>query len=175
MSNRISIHPINSHRFEEQNVKTAHKMRLRETVHPPAHYQTELLYQPTLQRALRSSRSSVANDYVGYNPNLPPAAFPTLDELHPPYRPQAQREGEKRDKDVNSRMSDKPIQARYENMEAKDNLQDTPDSDIENYLASNGPQNPTYAGNMARMAQSNKIPSPTNDGDVGALQSFWEV
>ncbi|KAL2006422.1 hypothetical protein VTN00DRAFT_9090 [Thermoascus crustaceus] len=133
-------------------------MRLRESIRPPERYASELFYQPTPQRSLRNGRNTKAANYIDFNPNHPPAAFPTLDEPRPTGSPQTQKRSEDqqtedqngdihmRDATVPSGNGARPGRV---NAETVDELDDIPIDEIENYLASNGPRNPIYARNMA--------------------------
>ncbi|KAL1969408.1 hypothetical protein VTN77DRAFT_8846 [Rasamsonia byssochlamydoides] len=127
-------------------------MRLRESVRPPQRYDAEFVYQPTTRRG---PRSSSARNYVEYNPNLPPAAFPTLDKPRPVINSQSQQsQGRKTDWDGDVDMEDD---------NDNDELRHISIHDIDNYAASNGPQNPIYARNMAKLDQISRESSQDSD------------
>jgi hypothetical protein len=110
----------------------------------------------------------VTNHYVDYNPDLPPAAFPTLDEPLPKRNSKTKERNDKVEKVADAQMSNTPRQslcvpAQYETAETEDDLVDIPIGDIENYISSNGPQNPRYASNMARIARLNATSSSTSE------------
>lgn len=54
-------------------------MRLRNTIRPPERYKAEEFYAPFTPRSARDRSGQRVPAYVDYDPNLPPAAFPTLD------------------------------------------------------------------------------------------------
>lgn len=153
-------------------------MRLRETIRPPERYASELFYQPAVQRSLRNGRNSKAPNYIDFNPNHPPAAFPTLDKPRPTGDPQTQKKSQDRqteDQDGDIHMRDAPV-SRHGGAESGcvdadtvDELDDISIDEIENYLASNGPQNPTYAKNMAIMAEC------TSDEDIFGSDENSEI
>lgn len=137
-------------------------MRLRETIRPPERYASELFYQPTPQRSLRNGRNTTAPNYIDFNPNHPPAAFPTLDEPRPTGNPQTQKRSEDQqteDQDGDIHMCDATVPSRNGarpgrvSVETVDELDDIPIDEMENCLASNGLHNPMYANNMAIMAE----------------------
>ncbi|KAL1856707.1 hypothetical protein Plec18170_003678 [Paecilomyces lecythidis] len=133
-------------------------MRLRDRVRPPQRFESELFYQPTLRRPATPAQPT----YIDFNPNLPPAAFPTLTIPHPPEKRQSKFHGnEQRHKDHEGdiQMDDAPGSPqrtlyRHIDRETDDELEDVPVEDVDNYLASNGPQNRVYSRNMAIMAES---------------------
>ncbi|GAD96561.1 hypothetical protein AOR_1_1024194 [Paecilomyces variotii No. 5] len=153
-------------------------MRLRDRVRPPQRFESELFYQPTPQRSLR--RPAPAQPaYIDFNPNLPPAAFPTLTTPRPPEKIQSQSQGNgQRDKDHEGdiQMDDAPGSSQgtlyhHADTETDDELEGIPMEDVDNYLASNGPQNTVYSRNMAIMAESDNESSASTviddmDGDV---------
>lgn len=130
-------------------------MKLRDSVRPPQRYDAEFVYQPVTRRG---QRSSSARNYVDYNPNLPPAAFPTLDKPRPMNNSQSQHvQDKKTDQDGDVDMDDDGDHDHH------DELPHISNRDIDNYVASNGPQNPIYARNMARLEQANRESSLDSD------------
>lgn len=70
--NGISSHP------------TSITMRLRKSIRPPRRFDSEVSYQPVPQRSLRETDPETDSPictppYIDFDPNAPPAAFPTLD------------------------------------------------------------------------------------------------
>ncbi|KAL4986181.1 hypothetical protein BDW68DRAFT_178994 [Aspergillus falconensis] len=147
-------------------------MNLRKTIRFPQRFSPDHLYGPMSQRSLRGDDKKKAA-YIDYNPDLPPAAFPTLD------RPRASRHGhhiQQRDNDKdrpdetsrrNSRRSlddvcalTKPKGQREASPTA--HVRDIPLDQLDNYMASNGDLNPIWVSNMARMAAAGK----DADGDM---------
>ncbi|KAL4752427.1 hypothetical protein BDW72DRAFT_211836 [Aspergillus terricola var. indicus] len=141
-------------------------MNLRKTIRLPQHFGPDHFYGPMSQRSLRGDdRKKPA--YIDYNPNLPPAAFPTLD------RPRAARYGH----NMHQRDDDegRPNEAsRRSNRRSLDDLcasvnpkgqreasptahvKEIPLDQLDNYVASNGELNPIWVSNMARMAAAGK-------------------
>lgn len=58
-------------------------MRLRERIRPPQRYSSDKVVQTGPERIPRCARPANKPPFVDYNPNLPPAVFPTLDEAKP--------------------------------------------------------------------------------------------
>lgn len=137
-------------------------MRLRDSVRPPQRLESELFYQPTPQRSLRRATTPARPPYIDFNPNLPPAAFPTLSTPRRPGEIQCQsRENDQRNKDRDGDIqmddaSSSPQRTpyRHADRELDDELEGIPIEDMDNYLASNGIQNTVYNRNMAIMAES---------------------
>ncbi|KAJ9243367.1 hypothetical protein DTO169E5_2949 [Paecilomyces variotii] len=137
-------------------------MRLRDSVRPPQRLESELFYQPTPQRSLRRATTPARPPYIDFNPNLPPAAFPTLSTPRRPGEIQCQsRENDKRNKDRDGDIqmddaSSSPQRTpyRHADRELDDELEGIPIEDMDNYLASNGIQNTVYNRNMVIMAES---------------------
>jgi hypothetical protein len=131
-------------------------MELRETVRPPQRYDAEFIYTPARRRNLR--RTS-APTYVDYNPNLPPAAFPTLDKPRPVSDGQIEHsQSRKTDRDGDVDMDNND-----EENDGLDELQHIQIHDVDNYLASNGTQNSTYAKNIERLGQIKRTSSHDSD------------
>ncbi|KAL1999293.1 hypothetical protein VTN02DRAFT_4724 [Thermoascus thermophilus] len=136
-------------------------MRLRETIRPPERYASELFYQSTPQRSLRDDGNTKALNYIDFNPNHPPAAFPTLDQPYPTGNPQRLKRSEDQqteDQDGDVHMRDATVPSRNArpgrvSAGTVDELDHIPIDEMENCLASNGPHNPMYANNMAIMAE----------------------
>ncbi|KAL4733911.1 hypothetical protein BDV11DRAFT_175266 [Aspergillus similis] len=147
-------------------------MNLRETIRLPQHFSPDHFYGPMSQRSLRGDDKRKPA-YIDYNPDLPPAAFPTLD------RPRAARYGH----DMHQRDNDehRPNKAgRRNNRRSLDDLyasvspkgqreasptayvREIPLDQLDNYVASNGELNPIWVSNMARMAAAGK----DADGDM---------
>jgi hypothetical protein len=106
---------------------------------------------------MRSSRLSRLPHFIDYNPDLPPAVFPTLDEPRPACNLQMQMKTQCTSEAMVTQKSDimaqqEGIHVRFKGVEVRDSVQDVPIDEIENFLASNGPQNLTYASNMAAIA-----------------------
>lgn len=55
-------------------------MRLRDSVRPPERYKAEEFSAPFTPKSTQERQGQHVPAYVDYNPNLPPAAFPTLDK-----------------------------------------------------------------------------------------------
>jgi hypothetical protein len=111
--------------------------------------------------------------YIDYNPDLPPAAFPTLE------RPRAARYGHdihQRDNDedrinkTSRRITRRSLDDICASVNTKGkreasptaHVREIPLDQLDNYVASNGELNPIWVSNMARMAAAGK----DADGDM---------
>lgn len=66
-------------------------MRLRNNIKPPQRYSGDTwVPPPAAARVPRSARPSSKPPFIDYNPNLPPAVFPTLDQPRPSVDPDQQ-------------------------------------------------------------------------------------
>ncbi|KAI9038787.1 uncharacterized protein KD926_010243 [Aspergillus affinis] len=114
-------------------------MKLRSSIRPPKRFNSEEFECPYSEVNLRRTPKSIERPpIIEFNPNLPPAAFPTLDKPRPP--------GSNDDKIDNGQDSSD------EEME----FEDLAFTEIENLKASNGPLNPIYLRNMALMANAGR-------------------
>lgn len=147
-------------------------MNLRKTIRLPQHFNPDPFYGPMSQRSLRGDDKKKPA-YTDYNPDLPPAAFPTLE------RPRAARYGQdihQRDNDEdrlnkasrrNSRRSLDDLCASVNPVGKREasptaHVREIPLDQLDNYVASNGELNPIWVSNMARMAAAEK----DADGDM---------
>ncbi|KAE8333556.1 hypothetical protein BDV39DRAFT_52049 [Aspergillus sergii] len=134
-------------------------MRLRDSVRPPERYESEHFYTSLGQKSLRQNRNTNRPPYTDFNPNLPPAVFPTLDfhraEIPEPDKGAQRRGGEEAD---NATALQHGREQAGNHGETKDNhetrvdLEDVSISQVENYVSSNGDLNPVYIQNMATVA-----------------------
>ncbi|KAL5002506.1 hypothetical protein BDV10DRAFT_202119 [Aspergillus recurvatus] len=141
-------------------------MNLRKTIRLPQRFSPDHFYGPMSQRSLRGDDKKKPA-YIDYNPDLPPAAFPTLD------RPRASGYG--RHTQQGGKDEDRPDEAsRRNNRRSLDDVctltkpkgqgeasptahvRDIPLDQLDNYMASNGDLNPIWVSNMARMAAAGK-------------------
>lgn len=136
-------------------------MRLRDNIHPPQRFNSELLYTPAFRGSRRKARSREPPPYIDYNPNLPPAAFPTLDILREPDKydhgniRQSLIKGElQRNGNLNGNYG-----SNGQDEERGVEFEDLPIDSIENDIASNGNLNPVYVRNMAIMARAGQSSS----------------
>ncbi|KAF7597606.1 hypothetical protein BBP40_000084 [Aspergillus hancockii] len=129
-------------------------MKLRESIRPPERYESENFYSPMSRRPLRQLKPQVAPSYIDFNPNLPPAAFPTLNYPRPAI-PSTNGEDEQ------SSAGTSPYQpcgqsghhgGAIANNGTRADFEVIPANQIENHMASNGNMNPVYVQNMATMA-----------------------
>lgn len=152
-------------------------MRLRDSVRPPQRLESELFYQPTPQRSSRRGGTPSRPTYIDFNPNLPPAAFPTLKAPCPvtdiqgyPHGRDEQNEGYQSDIQMaDASSSPQRDLLCHPDRETDDEIEDVPVEDMDNYLASNGPQNQIYTRNMAIIAgfgQQSQIPTAVDDVDA---------
>ncbi|RJE23478.1 hypothetical protein PHISCL_04191 [Aspergillus sclerotialis] len=136
-------------------------MRLRETIRAPSRFDCEDFYTPGSKRSLRN-RIYASPSYIDFNPNLPPAAFPTLDRPRPseksnngalgkencaPYTKGAEQPDSKGTEPPNGQTG-----AGRNGGETSVEFADFSLDEIENQMASNGPLNKVYVSNMAIMA-----------------------
>ncbi|OGM48546.1 hypothetical protein ABOM_002391 [Aspergillus bombycis] len=143
-------------------------MRLRESIRPPERYESEHFYTSLGQKSLRQHRNTNRPPYIDFNPNLPPAVFPTLDFPRPTV-PETdkctQSKGEEETNSENTPQHGREQPGHYGedkgSREAGDDLEDIPIHQLESYAASNGDLNPIYAKNMATIAAAD--PSASND------------
>ncbi|EIT78809.1 hypothetical protein BDV35DRAFT_79275 [Aspergillus flavus] len=134
-------------------------MRLRDSVRPPERYESEHFYTSLGQKSLRQNRNTNRPPYIDFNPNLPPAVFPTLD-LHRPEVPESDKGAQRRggEEADNATTPQHGREQAGNHGETKDNnvtrvdLEDISISQVENYVSSNGDLNQVYIQNMATMA-----------------------
>lgn len=146
-------------------------MRLRQTIRVPSRYEDEceLTTGVSPRRLPRRKKAAAAAEaeeeraipYVDYDPNQPPAAFPTLDHplpaghtyhslttsttLPPPAAAAA---------NGNPATDNAEFEADGHHLDAFDSLyRGIPPEQLDNFIASNGPQNPQYKRNMALLAR----------------------
>lgn len=132
-------------------------MRLRENIRAPSRFDCEDFFTPGSKRSLRN-RIHASPKYIDFNPNLPPAAFPTLDRPRP---------GEKSNNGTLGKENCAPYTKGAEQVDSKGieprnsqtgagrasvEFADYSLDEIENQMASNGPLNKVYVGNMTIMA-----------------------
>ncbi|KAE8355045.1 hypothetical protein BDV28DRAFT_155735 [Aspergillus coremiiformis] len=157
-------------------------MQLRDSIRPPERYESEHFYTPLVQRSLRQHRNPTGPPCVEFDPNMPPAAFPTLNFPRPATLEtdkRVQGEGE----EVNTAFaSNQGFDQPSHHVENKKNrevvdLEDIPINQIDNYVASNGDLNPIYVKNMATMAAEglssadNDMAHPGSD-DIGPHNEY---
>ncbi|PYI06898.1 hypothetical protein BO78DRAFT_444801 [Aspergillus sclerotiicarbonarius CBS 121057] len=148
-------------------------MRLRERIRPPERFNQEQFYSPCAQKPLRETQKPDRPEFIPFNSDLPPAAFPTLSNAHPPRR-EDEKEYE-RDRHVNN---SKPLREHIQSdhngenklgEDAKARLQSYPPESFENLIASNGELNPVYMRNMAILATMDRespIDGAMADSDI---------
>lgn len=150
-------------------------MRLRKTIRVPSRYddECELSTGVSPRRLPRRRKAAVeagagaeeeeeeerAIPYVDYDPNQPPAAFPTLEHplpagqtyhslptATPPPAAAANASPDTDDADLDA--------DRNHHLDAFNSLyRGIPPEKLDNFIASNGPQNPQYKRNMALLAR----------------------
>lgn len=122
-------------------------MKLRSTVRPPKRLYSEEYESPYSEINLRRTPKAIERPpIIEFNPNLPPAAFPTLDKPRPPG------------------SNDDSFDNCEDNFEEVD-LEDLTFTDIENLKANNGPLNPIYVRNMELMANTGRSSSHMDNLD----------
>ncbi|KKK12584.1 hypothetical protein AOCH_006124 [Aspergillus ochraceoroseus] len=134
-------------------------MELRSTVHLPQRLNSDLFYTPLSKRPLRENREESSLRHIDFNPNLPPAAFPTLE------RPRASESSHQQLEQAQvDRYTTRNKQRRSNNnqnnscaktqtqRESKLDLDEIPMDLIENYAANNADSNSIYVIKTAGMA-----------------------
>lgn len=133
-------------------------MRLRDTVRPPKRFEAEEEYFVPRSKRRRSTQGGSQNQptCVEFNPDLPPAAFPTLDK--PRVDGGTHGDGENK-QDASSQITGSQQREGVLNKDngngkekARIDLDEIPIDEIENRIASNDYLNPIYARNMALLA-----------------------
>ncbi|KAL4795660.1 hypothetical protein BDV19DRAFT_388979 [Aspergillus venezuelensis] len=159
-------------------------MRLRNVVRSPQRLEQDASYNPMPKKKKSKSKSKASPveeksprpRFIDFNPNLPPAAFPTLDAPRPPTH-HAHGDG---DPSGRNRTEDNAVAgdrqgSMLENLDRLSLLtnpdghsgrslspaRDIPMDDLDNVMASNGDLNRTWMSNMSRMAAA------ANDKDSG--------
>ncbi|KAL3494498.1 hypothetical protein BJX62DRAFT_234372 [Aspergillus germanicus] len=138
-------------------------MRLRETVRLPERLHQDHVYLPLSQKSLRKPKNEPKPRFSEFNPNLPPAAFPTLDSR----RADDNERAHTNDDRTTARKSLEAIcqltkSGDQKDAPTRDELEDMPMNVLENYMASNGDMNPIYVSNMAKMAAAGQGLSATD-------------
>jgi hypothetical protein len=143
-------------------------MRLRQTIRAPSRYEDECELSagvsprrlPRRRKAAEAAEGERAIPCVDYNPNQPPAAFPTLD--HPLPAGQTYHSltstistsAAPAASDTDSATDDADLEADGHHLDAFESLyRGIPPGQLDNFIASNGPQNPQYKRNMALLAR----------------------
>lgn len=137
-------------------------MRLRESIRPPKRFDAEDFYTPDSYRPHRQSAPNIRVQSVNFNPNLPPAAFPTLE--WPRVREigknaiQNQESDAQPMEEVKQTGQNNAKQATDKESEGEVEFGHIPMDELENYVASNAELNPIYVRNMAIMEASEENP-----------------
>lgn len=112
-------------------------MRLRDSIRPPKRFNSEEFETPYSEINLRRPNITTEKPHIiEYNPNHPPAAFPTLDRPRVPG------------------SNDENIANNQDENDSEVDFEDISFDDIDNLQASNGPLNPIYVRNMNLMADA---------------------
>ncbi|KAE8380538.1 hypothetical protein BDV26DRAFT_131096 [Aspergillus bertholletiae] len=136
-------------------------MRLRDSIRRPERYESEHFYTSLGQKPLRQHRNITHPPYIDFDPNLPPAAFPTLNFPRPAV-PEAEKGGQrKREGDANDGNTPQHSHGQpghhVETKNSKEtgvDLEDIPIDQVKNYIASNGDLNLVYVKNMATITDA---------------------
>ncbi|GIK04579.1 hypothetical protein Aspvir_008662 [Aspergillus viridinutans] len=144
-------------------------MRLRERIRPPERFNSELIITPSPKKTLREPRNPRTPRFIDYNPNLPPAAFPTLDpanlsQSRPGKQDRAKAEQNGVAKAVRRDASSIDFHGSdAEEKETWEKLEDISIDELEDLIASNGEFNPIYVRNMAIIATAETSSSSDMD------------
>ncbi|GAQ41813.1 hypothetical protein AtubIFM55763_002822 [Aspergillus tubingensis] len=132
-------------------------MQLRNRIRPPERFNQDQFYSPCTQRSLRVPQNQDYIQSTQFDPNLPPAAFPTLDHLSPPSlrdKENGRWKGQEADLSKRPREQEKD----GENTENKrvrgagPGVQTRPPASSQSCFLSNGDFNPVYRKNMTILA-----------------------
>ncbi|KAF9884133.1 hypothetical protein FE257_002254 [Aspergillus nanangensis] len=143
-------------------------MRLRSVIRPPQRYLSGDFETPFTNSVIQRRREQPASPYVEYDPNQPPAAFPTLDHPQKPKNGEAKRKAKPQKSRQDTAQSTKRV---------KFNLENTPLAPTVNYAASNHKTNPIYRENMALMANASESSMDVDmeDSDVESTDTGNEA
>lgn len=175
-------------------------MRLRQTIRAPSRYEDECELStgvsprrlPRRRKAAAEAEEERAIPYVEYNPNQPPAAFLTLDHPLPAGQnyhslPTTTSPSAAAAANVSTGTEDADLEADEHRTDAFDSLhRGIPSEQLDNFIASNGPQNPQYKRNMALLAREDDDfdldisdeddeQQPSDDDTAGAQWVHHEV
>ncbi|RAL07184.1 uncharacterized protein BO97DRAFT_429559 [Aspergillus homomorphus CBS 101889] len=141
-------------------------MRLRETIRPPGRLSEEASTYTTPRRTYRRGSISSRVRCEAFNPNLPPAAFPTLDRPRDP-KPNTDAQNNNADDYTSRKRSYNCMDTGSHGhpqpelvTETWAEVQEIPVELIDNLFASNGELNSVYRKNMAIMAGAGPERSP---------------
>lgn len=146
-------------------------MQLRGAVKAPRRLENETAYEE-IPRVARRTRGRMTRRCVDYNPNLPPAAFPTLEK--PRLSQEHDNESTGQDGTTipdNKRAPVTPVHNHNaynlgDNIKmAERDLAGIPSDSLESSIASNGDLNPIYQKNMMKMANAGDAPAIYEDMD----------
>lgn len=141
-------------------------MQLRGAVKAPERLENETTIEERQQEVTRRTKGRIPCQYVDYNPNLPPAAFPTLEKplsQEPGNQIISQNEATPPD-DEDERTSVTPVHIHNRKTHnacnrikvAEKELAGISSDTLENSIASNCDLNPIYEKNMMEMANTGK-------------------
>lgn len=144
-------------------------MKLRGTVKVPQRLENETAYEKSPRQVRRRAKDRAPRQYIDWNPNLPPAAFPTLERPRTPQKvgdrisiqdrtihPDHKGGHATRSQDGGTRNgSDKTKTAGVR-------LSALISDSFENSVASNGDLNPIYEKNMAQMTNAGEESASVN-------------
>ncbi|KAL5342410.1 hypothetical protein BJX70DRAFT_394996 [Aspergillus crustosus] len=163
-------------------------MQLRKTVRLPERLDEDSNHVPSSRQSLRGENisSPLTPSYIDYNPNVPPAAFPTLNTLRRPLsktqiddygvekgndNKNIHREDRRRNTSTSlnslSLLTKNPVG--HKEALRTSGLDEIPVGQLNNYMASNGEFNPVWMDNMARMAiagQDSSVLDDMEDSDL---------
>ncbi|KAF7113702.1 hypothetical protein CNMCM5793_003058 [Aspergillus hiratsukae] len=143
-------------------------MRLRDSIRPPERFNSELFITPSPKRTLREPRRPRTPHFIDYNPNLPSAAFPTLDpaDLSQLRTGQQDRTGVEQNGVTEAVQRDASSidfhGSDTEDKETWEKLEDISIDYLEDLIASNGELNPIYVRNMKIMATADETTSSSD-------------
>jgi len=137
-------------------------MRLRDSIRPPKRFDAEEFYTPDSYQPHRRAVPKGKAQYIDFNPDLPPAAFPTLEwprvsEVRK-IATQNQENGIQPMEGVEQTGENNEKKATDKENENEVDFEHVPMDELENYVASNAELNPIYVRNMAIMEASEEDP-----------------
>ncbi|KAJ5793847.1 hypothetical protein N7457_000446 [Penicillium paradoxum] len=118
----------------------------------------------------RPQKKRKPNNYVPFNPNLPPAAFPTLDRPQPARDPTRQnRAGDDKEDDRQANgILLPPLNERSAPALAPLEMEDVPMSRFEDHIGSNNMDNPVYARNVELASMAHMDPTGFEEMDTSS-------
>ncbi|KAL4915542.1 hypothetical protein BDW62DRAFT_203598 [Aspergillus aurantiobrunneus] len=149
---------------------------LRRTIRPPQRFDPDQFHLPLSRRSIRKTGNDMKSQSTEYNPNLPPAAFPTLDISRNVKINGSKAQQNGTDEDIPSEVQQGIIRRSLDDLSQLTDserqteaslivdFEDIPMDELDDHIASNGNLNPIWLSNMSKMAAA--IPDAHGDMDM---------